>query len=99
MTLPFENEKWLAINTARTVRERAAAAVTAAPRVTASKRIRRSTAPRYSDKRSKGFMPPRYPRKDVDYPAATRPLLAPTQLPSRTTTARGAFADRKTAVH
>ena len=43
-------------------------------------------APRYSDKRSKGFMPPLYPQKDVDFPATIRPLPAPAPPASHTTT-------------
>ena len=64
-----------------------APAVTAMPRVSASKRSRRSMAPKYSLKRSKGFMPPLYPPKDVDSPATIRPLPAAAPPASRTTTA------------
>ena len=72
MTLGLENANLLATSTATTVRASAAAAVTAAPRVKASRRKRRSIAPRYSDKRSKGFMPPLCPQKDVDSPTTIR---------------------------
>src|SRR5664279_1703506 len=77
ITLPLEKANWLMTSTATMVSANATPAVTAMPRVSAVRRSRRSMAPRYSLKRSKGFIPPPlYQPKDVDSPAKTRPMPA-----------------------